>query len=257
MEQATTTIFEVVRCPVVAVIGSSQATTEQLRLARRIGRLLAGSGVTVVTGGRGGVMEAASQGASQAGGLTVGILPGSDEAETPPNRFVQIAVYTGLSEARNAVVVKSAGAVVAIGGGPGTLSEIGLALASGRPVILLDSWQLNAPPSTDGAGDLLHTAGSVQEAAALAVALAAARSARCGLDPAEQGDASPAEVSPVEGSPVEVTRAEGTRAEGTRAGGTRAEGSPVEGSPAEGSPAEDAPPDPPADPARGGDAEAP
>src|SRR5512140_707906 len=131
MDQHSETVFETIRCPAVAVIGSSVATTSQLRLARRVGRLLATAGVTVVTGGGGGVMQAACQGAGQVGGVTVGILPGSDETETPPNRFVQIPIYTGLGEARNAIVVKSSGAVIAVGGGYGTLSEIGLALAAG------------------------------------------------------------------------------------------------------------------------------
>jgi len=80
-------------------------------------------------------MEAAARGAKEAGGLTLGILPGSDASGSPPNRHIDIAVFTGLSDARNAVNVKSAEVVIAIGGGHGTLSEIGLALRDGKPVI--------------------------------------------------------------------------------------------------------------------------
>ena len=136
-------------------------------------------------------MEAACQGAAQSGGVTVGILPGGSEEETPPNRFVQIPVYTGMGEARNALVVRSSGAVIAIGGGYGTLSEIGFALASRRAVVLLDSWGLTPPQPLADLGAWLHTAGSPQEAVALAVALAGARRPEApaeGADPAEAAD---------------------------------------------------------------------
>ena len=86
-------------------------------------------------------MEAACQGAKAQGGITVGILPGPDRRET--NRYVDIPIVTGLGDARNAVVVRSADAVVAVSGGYGTLSEIGLALKMGRPVVGLGTWELS------------------------------------------------------------------------------------------------------------------
>ena len=94
----------------------------------------------LVCGGLGGVMEAACRGASEAGGVSIGILPGSDRGAA--NRFVEVAIPTGLGEARNAFVVRSADAVVAVGGGYGTLSEIAFALKAGKPVIGLGSWEI-------------------------------------------------------------------------------------------------------------------
>jgi uncharacterized protein (TIGR00725 family) len=172
MEKAVESVFEVIRNPAVAVIGSSEAATEQLRNARRIGRLLAESGATVVTGGRGGVMEAACQGACRAGGLTLGILPGGSALESPPNPYVQVPVFTGMGEARNVIVVRTAGAVIAVGGGYGTLSEIGLALKAGRPVILLDSWGFTPAAPAPEWEALVHTAENPQHAVELAIALA-------------------------------------------------------------------------------------
>jgi uncharacterized protein (TIGR00725 family) len=94
----------------------------------------------LVCGGLGGAMEAACRGASEAGGVTVGILPGDDRSAA--NRFVEVAIPTGLGEARNALVVRSADALVAVGGGYGTLSEIAFALKAGKPVIGLGSWEI-------------------------------------------------------------------------------------------------------------------
>jgi uncharacterized protein (TIGR00725 family) len=110
--------------------------------AEAVGRGLAEAGdVTVVTGGLGGVMAAASRGAQRAGGVTVGLLPGTDRADANP--WVDVAVPTGLGEARNALVVRSADVVVAIGGAYGTLSEIALALKTGTPVIGLRTWAID------------------------------------------------------------------------------------------------------------------
>jgi uncharacterized protein (TIGR00725 family) len=102
----------------------------------------------LVCGGLGGAMEAACRGAKQAGGTTVGILPGSDRSAA--NEFVDVAVPTGLGEARNALVVRTADALIAVGGGYGTLSEIALALRGGKPVIGLDTWQIEGVVSVDG-----------------------------------------------------------------------------------------------------------
>lgn len=124
----------------IAVIGSAVCDEETAALARQVGGEIARRGAVVVCGGRGGVMEAACQGAKTAGGLTVGILPGFDSREANP--YVDLSIVTGLGEARNAIVVRTAGAVVAIRGGYGTLSEIGLALKMGRPVVGLGTWDL-------------------------------------------------------------------------------------------------------------------
>jgi uncharacterized protein (TIGR00725 family) len=125
----------------IAVIGSASCDEQVAALARAVGQEIGRRGAMLVCGGRGGVMEAACQGAKAQGGITVGILPGADRREA--NRYVDIPVVTGLGEARNAVVVRSADAVIAVSGGYGTLSEIGLALKMGRPVVGLGTWELS------------------------------------------------------------------------------------------------------------------
>jgi len=125
----------------VAVIGHSSCSEQEARLAETVGELLAGKGAVVVCGGLGGVMEAVCRGARSHGGLTVGILPGDDPEAA--NRWVEVRIATGMGEARNALVVKSARAVIAIGGGYGTLSEIALALKNRIPVIGLNTWSLS------------------------------------------------------------------------------------------------------------------
>jgi uncharacterized protein (TIGR00725 family) len=130
----------------IAVVGPSEpADPAVLAAAHTVGAALARAGCVLVCGGLGGVMEAACRGAHQAGGITLGLLSGADRAAANP--YVDIAVPTGLGEARNALVVRSADAVVAVGGGWGTLSEIALAMRTGVPVIALDSWEV-----CDGAG---------------------------------------------------------------------------------------------------------
>src|SRR5215213_1101827 len=109
-------------------------------MAEAVGRGLGEAGAVVVTGGRGGVMEAASRGARAGGGTTVGILPGTTREDA--NEYVDVAVASGLGEARNVLVVRAADALVAVGGAYGTLSEIALALKVGKPVIGLGSWQI-------------------------------------------------------------------------------------------------------------------
>ena len=120
--------------------GSGAAPTHDLEVAEAVGRALAGRGAVVVCGGLGGTMEAACRGAKAAGGTTVGILPGSDRADANP--YVDIALATGLGEARNALVVRAADALIAVGGEWGTLSEIALALRAGKRVVGLASWEL-------------------------------------------------------------------------------------------------------------------
>ena len=116
----------------VSVVGGGTITDAEGETAEAVGRRLAERGHTVVCGGLGGVMEAACRGAKEAGGRTIGILPGEDRAAANPH--VDVAVATGLGHARNALVVMNGDAVIAIDGGPGTLSELGFAGIFDRPV---------------------------------------------------------------------------------------------------------------------------
>lgn len=125
----------------IAVIGGSQPSSEEAKLAEAVGRELAKRGAILVCGGLGGVMEAACKGASSEGGITVGILPG--DSRQAANPYVQIPIVTGIGYARNVAVVRTAQAVIAIGGNYGTLSEISHALQSGIPVIGLNTWTLS------------------------------------------------------------------------------------------------------------------
>ena len=125
----------------VAVVGPHDSDAAAEAQAEAVGRLLAERETVLVCGGLGGVMAAACRGAQTAGGTTLGILPGADRDEA--NAWVQIAVATGMGEARNALVVRTADAVVAVAGGYGTLSEIALALRLGRPVVSLGSWDID------------------------------------------------------------------------------------------------------------------
>jgi uncharacterized protein (TIGR00725 family) len=131
----------------VAVIGPGD---EPSVAAAEVGRLLAERGAVVVCGGRGGAMEAACRGAKDAGGLTVGILPGSDRAEANP--YVDVVLPTGLGEARNALVVGAADVVIAIGGGYGTLSEIALALKARKRVIGVGTWEIEGVTAAESPG---------------------------------------------------------------------------------------------------------
>ena len=124
----------------ITVIGESKASAANYRLAEEVGKLIAQSGATLVCGGLKGVMEAAAKGAHQAGGLVVGILPGSRRSDANP--YIDIPVVTGLGYARNKIVVKSGQVVIAVGGHYGTLSEIGFALGYGIPVIGLKTWEM-------------------------------------------------------------------------------------------------------------------
>jgi uncharacterized protein (TIGR00725 family) len=125
---------------VIGVMGPSTCDDQGAALARAVGRTVAQRGAVLLCGGRGGIMEAAAEGARHAGGLTIGILPGASAADTPPNKFIEVAVFTGLGEARNWINVCACDALIAIGGGFGTLSEIALALRAQKPLILLGSW---------------------------------------------------------------------------------------------------------------------
>lgn len=128
----------------VAVIGTRTPTAAQSSAAFAMGRFLAGHGVTVLCGGRSGVMEEVCRGVAEAGGLSIGLLP-DDEPEAA-NPYVTVPLATGIGVARNALIARAACCLVAIGGGYGTLSEIAFALQFKRPVFLLEG-----APSVDGA----------------------------------------------------------------------------------------------------------
>ncbi|MCB0199954.1 MAG: TIGR00725 family protein [Anaerolineae bacterium] len=152
--------------PRVAVIGGGTCSAQEDATAEEVGRLLAEAGAVVLTGGCGGVMEAASRGAAKAGGLVVGILPGEDASQANP--WVALPIVTGMGEARNAVLMRTAQAVIAVGGEYGTLSEIAFALKFGRPVIGIGTWQ-----AADDSGQTppIRRANSAAEAVALALQL--------------------------------------------------------------------------------------
>jgi len=154
---------------IIGVIGDSSCSPEEAKLAETVGELLAQRGAIIVCGGLGGVMEAVCRGAKSAG-LTVGILPGQDSGMANP--WVDIPVVTGLGEARNVAVVKSAQAVIAIGGRYGTLSEIAYALKSNIPVIGLNTWLLSRNGQED---DSIIRVQSAAEAVDKAISLAKRR----------------------------------------------------------------------------------
>lgn len=147
--------------PHIAVVGAGRASEDQVQAAHAVGRALADAGAVLVCGGLGGVMEAACRGAKEAGGTTVGILPGPSRADA--NAYVDVALATGLGETRNALVVRAVDALVAVGGEYGTLSEIALALKAGKPVVGLGTWDI----------DGVQVADSPEEAVRMALAAAA------------------------------------------------------------------------------------
>jgi len=152
---------------VVAVIGAGDAPPEVCELAYEVGREIARRDAVLINGGLAGVMESAAAGARKEGGHTIGILPGNDRRAA--NRHIEFVIASGIGEARNAVIVASADAVIAMRGEGGTLAEIGFALKFGKPIVALDSW-----PEIAG----LNRADSAADAVALALKLAASRSRR-------------------------------------------------------------------------------
>jgi len=144
----------------VSVVGSDTASGELYEEAREVGRLVAERGGTLICGGRSGVMEAAACGITESGGTAIGILP--DEDRTRANEYLSYSIATGTGHARNLAVVCSGDVVIAVGGGYGTLSEIGLARKIGRPVVALTSWEL---------GEHVSVASSPEEAVEAAFCL--------------------------------------------------------------------------------------
>ena len=141
----------------VAVVGPGDASPAELAVSEELGAALASAGAVVVCGGLGGVMEAACRGAKSRRGLTLGLLPGLDRSAA--NGWVDVAIATGLGELRNCLIVRASDALIAIGGGEGTLSEIALALRDGRPVIGIGTFEVGA----------VVQVASAEEAAALAL----------------------------------------------------------------------------------------
>lgn len=154
----------------VAVIGGGTCDEATAEVAARVGGELARANAAVVCGGLGGVMEAACRGAREEGGRTIGILPGDDRSAANP--YVEVAVATGMGEARNALVVGNADAVIAVGGEYGTLSEVALALKRGVPVVGLHTWEL-ARAGVSDSGIVVAT--TAKEAVELALRLANTR----------------------------------------------------------------------------------
>lgn len=148
----------------IAVIGPSDCSSAEREAAFKIGAMLAARGSVLICGGGSGVMEAAAEGAHSENGVVIGILPGDEHAAGNP--YLTCAIATGLGEARNAIIARTADAVIAVGGEYGTLSEIALAMKMGKKVILLNSWHLQpARP----AGKMPLIAQSADEAVEIAI----------------------------------------------------------------------------------------
>lgn len=143
----------------VGVIGGQFCSEEEERTAYEVGYLLAKRGAVVVCGGLGGVMEAVCKGAKDAGGTTIGILPGPFRGDANP--YVDHAIATDMGQARNAIIVRTVDAVVAVGGEYGTLSEIAMALKMGKKVAAISSWEISRQGIPD---DKIIRASSAQEA---------------------------------------------------------------------------------------------
>lgn len=162
----------------IGVVGEGVCSARVASRAERVGRAIARAGAVLLCGGLGGVMEAASRGAAEAGGTVVGILPGFSRADANP--WVTIPIVTGMDQARNVILVRSCDALIAIGGRYGTLSEIALALKLDLPVVGLATWRLAQP---EGRRVPILAAATPEEAVARAVRAARrrARTARTRL----------------------------------------------------------------------------
>lgn len=155
--------------PYIAVVGAGRAAPELAAVAEEVGRGLGEAGAVVLCGGLSGVMEAVCRGCRAAGGTTVGILPGHDRRDANP--FVDVALPTGMGEMRNALIVRAADVVLALGGEYGTLSEVAFALRIGRPVVGFDTWELSKRGVADEA---IFRASSADAAVAATLRLARA-----------------------------------------------------------------------------------
>jgi uncharacterized protein (TIGR00725 family) len=156
--------------PYIGVAATSQPDATEAALAEELGRHLGEAGAIVVCGGGGGAMAAVCRGARSAGGVTIGLLPGERREDANPD--LSIALPTGLGQGRNLLLVRASAAIVAVGGGFGTLSEIALALRMGTPVIGLATWSLEHRGQRVEAFDQVDDAA---QAAEMALAAAAGR----------------------------------------------------------------------------------
>lgn len=140
----------------VGVIGASVIDQDDYDTAYMVGRLIAKQGAILICGGLSGTMEAACKGAKEAGGTTVGILPGNNVQDANP--YVDFPVATGLGYGRNLLIVNTAQSLIAISGRYGTLSEIAFALQSGKPVFGLGTWDIDGVVSCGSAGEAVEKA---------------------------------------------------------------------------------------------------
>jgi uncharacterized protein (TIGR00725 family) len=139
---------------IIAVIGGRRTEKALLAEAEEAGRLIARRGATLVCGGLGGVMEAASRGAKSEGGITVGILPQNDSRDA--NQFIDIPITTGLGIGRNVIIARTAHGFIAVGGEYGTLSEIAFALQMGKPVVGIKTWDIKGIISAENASEAVE-----------------------------------------------------------------------------------------------------
>ncbi|UCD64404.1 MAG: TIGR00725 family protein [Candidatus Zixiibacteriota bacterium] len=149
------------RKPVIGVVGAGKCSGKLKEMAAEVGRYVAENGGVIVCGGLGGIMEGAARGAREAGGVTIGIIPSDNPGDA--NEYIDHVIPTGLGEARNILVVRTADVVVAFPGKYGTLSEMAFTLQAGKPLISVNAWKL---------GDGITQAETPQEAAKLAMELA-------------------------------------------------------------------------------------
>ncbi|MDD3520120.1 MAG: TIGR00725 family protein [Actinomycetota bacterium] len=152
----------------IAVIGGAECNEETYETAYKVGFAIGSQNAILINGGLYGVMEASAKGAKDSGGITIGILP--SENEDTANKYIDIRITTGIGYARNAIIIKSADAVIAIDGGFGTLSEIGYTLSYDKPLVALNTWKII--PCNKKYEPLMHYVKSADEAAELAVDLA-------------------------------------------------------------------------------------
>ncbi len=132
---------------IIGVIGAGNADAALTGIAEEVGRLIATRNALLVCGGLGGVMEAAARGAKDAGGTTIGILP--QATKEMANQYIDVPVATGFGEGRNVVIIRTADALIAVGGEYGTLSEVAFALKMGKPVVGIDTWDIRGIINAD------------------------------------------------------------------------------------------------------------
>jgi len=140
----------------LAVIGAGIADEQILKIAEEVGRLIARRKAILLCGGLSGVMEAAARGAKSEGGVTIGILPQNNKKETNP--YIDVPVVTGFGEGRNVIIVRTADALIAVGGEYGTLSEIAFGLKMGKPVIGINTWDIKGIIKANNAEDAVNKA---------------------------------------------------------------------------------------------------